>query len=314
MNLRAIDLNLLVIFDALIEDKSITRAARRVGVTPSAISHALQRLRQTFDDPLLERTATGMVPTVRARDLAKSVRAALRELEHGIGQQLEFDPATSQRTFNLQIAALTAGCLLPRVCARVRAEAPGITLVACLQPDDTEDSDDTGGSYAAGDIQLRISGRRLTPDISHQPIWRDRLVIAMRRDHPAASLPMTLELYAGLAQIAVSTAVIDTRRLDDELRRKGLAHRHAVTVLDLASAIPIVAQTDLCMVVPERCTTLYGPLRELAAVPLPFEDVAHAVDLIWHRRDERDAGHRWLRTLIVEESAPLLAPGMHPAG
>jgi DNA-binding transcriptional LysR family regulator len=103
MNLRSMDLNLLVIFDALMIEKSITRAARTVGMTPSALSHALGRLRQTFNDPLVERTPRGMVPTPRAEALIPFVRAALQSLQRGIAHQLEFDPATSERSFNLRL-------------------------------------------------------------------------------------------------------------------------------------------------------------------------------------------------------------------
>src|SRR5947209_577900 len=128
MNLRSIDLNLLVVFDALMAERSITGAAKNVGLTVSAMSHALCRLRNTFNDPLFERTSEGLRPTQRALDLAKPVSAALQELRYGIAQQLEFDPATSDRTFNIRISDFLIGCLLPRLCARIRAEAPGIKL------------------------------------------------------------------------------------------------------------------------------------------------------------------------------------------
>jgi DNA-binding transcriptional LysR family regulator len=146
MDLRRIDLNLLVIFDALMAERSISRAARKIGLTPSAVSHALRRLRDTFNDPLIERTPEGMVPTQRAQDLAKSVHAGLRQLQHGIVQQLDFDAATSDRSFTIHLSDFLIGCLLPRVCARMRAEAPGVTLVAEHLPSDGKKS------YAPGAI------------------------------------------------------------------------------------------------------------------------------------------------------------------
>jgi DNA-binding transcriptional LysR family regulator len=121
MRLRSIDLNLLVIFDALMAEKSLSEAARKVGMTPSAASHALQRLRTTFNDPLIERTARGMVPTRRAQDLIKSVREGLQQLKHGIDNQLDFEPATAARAFNIRLSDFMMDCLLPRLCARVRA-------------------------------------------------------------------------------------------------------------------------------------------------------------------------------------------------
>ena len=132
MNLRNIDLNLLVILDAVLAEKSVTRAAKRLGMSASGVSHALDRLRRTFNDPLIERTPRGMVPTQRAEDLGRHVREALKELRHGLAQQLSFDPATSERSFNIRLSDFLTGCLLPRLCARVRAEAPAIRLIRML--------------------------------------------------------------------------------------------------------------------------------------------------------------------------------------
>jgi DNA-binding transcriptional LysR family regulator len=184
VNLRNIDLNLLVIFDALMAEKSITRAARTIGMTPSAVSHALQRLRQTFSDPLFERTQTGMRPTRRARELIGFVRAALHNLQHGISQQLEFDPATSSRSFAIRQSAFMSDCLMPRLCARVRAEAPGIRLVVGQLPDDED-------PYEAGDLQIRVAARLHGPDFRRQRIWRDSFVLAARHGHPAAAKELT---------------------------------------------------------------------------------------------------------------------------
>ncbi len=121
MNLRSIDLNLLVVFDALMTERSITGAARTVGITPSAMSHALNRLRQTFNDELLKRTGRGMVPTQRALDLWRSVSPALQQMQRAVGQQLEFDPGTSERCFTIRISDYMARCAMPpirRLCRR----------------------------------------------------------------------------------------------------------------------------------------------------------------------------------------------------
>ena len=132
MNLRNIDLNLLVIFDALMAERNITRAARKVGITPSAMSHALRRLRDTFSDELLHRTAGGMVPTQRATEFWVSVRAALQHVQRAIDQQLEFDPSISERSFTVRISDYLVQCAVPRLCARVRAEAPAMDGNPCM--------------------------------------------------------------------------------------------------------------------------------------------------------------------------------------
>ena len=303
MNLRTVDLNLFVIFDALIGERSIAGAARKVGLSPSAVSHALGRLRTTFNDPLLVRTPEGMLPTQRARDLSKSVAVALQQLHHGIAQQLDFEAASSDRTFNVRLSDFLIGCLLPRVCARIRCEAPEVTLVVDHLPGDGE------RAYEPGDIQLRVNARRgIGPEYRRQRIWRDSFVIAMRRGHPALARPMTLERYLDLPHLEVSSAIIDTRPLDEVLASKDLARRAVMTIPSLAGVVPILEHTDLCAILPERWVPLYAGLDTLATAALPIAGIEYAIDMIWHRRDDKDAGHRWLRRLIEQEFAALYAP------
>lgn len=304
MNLRSIDLNLLVIFDALMAEKGITRAAKTIGMTPSAVSHALNRLRQTFGDPLFSRTPTGMAPTRRALELIPFVRAALHSLQHGIALRHKFDPETSQRTFNLRQSDFMSDCLLPRLCARVRAEAPGVTLIVGQLPDDDEDP------YAPGDIQLRVGARLHGPEYSRKRIWRDPFAVAMRSDHPARMGKLTLDRFLELPFLDVSSALVDRRSLDEVLRSRGATRRTAVTIPTLAGVVAVLAHTDLCAVLPQRWVALYSAPSELTTVllPMPLQDIEYAVDMIWHVSDEKNAGHRWLRRLIVEEFDVLYAP------
>jgi DNA-binding transcriptional LysR family regulator len=302
VNLRSIDLNLLVIFDALMAEKSLSAAARKVGMTPSAASHALQRLRTTFNDPLIERTARGMVPTRRALDLITAVRDGLQQLKYGIGNQLDFDPATAERTFNVRLSDFMMDCLLPRLCARLRAEAPGVMLVVDHLPRDGSEA------YEPGDIQLRVDARVPGPKFGRERIWRDPFVIAMRRRHPAAKSPISLDRFMELPYLDVSSVVIDTRTLDEFLESKGLTRRASVTIPSLSAVVPILQHSDLCAILPRRWVDLYSAPSRLATVPLPLDGIEYAVDMIWHSRDDRDAGHRWLRNLIVQEFAVLYAP------
>ncbi len=304
MNLRSIDLNLLVIFDALMAEKGITRAAKAIGMTPSAVSHALNRLRQTFGDPLFTRTPTGMSPTRRALELVPFVRAALHSLQQGIALQREFDPETSQRTFNLRQSDFMSDCLLPRLCARVRAEAPGVTLIVGQLPDDEENP------YAPGDIQMRVGARARGPEYRRKRIWRDPFVVAMRSDHPARMDRLNLDRFLELPFLDVSSAIVDRRSLDEVLRSRGVARRIAVTIPTLAGVVAVLAHTDLCAVLPQRWVALYSAPSELATMllPTPLQGIEYAVDMIWHVSDETNAGHRWLRRLIVEEFDVLYAP------
>ena len=301
MNLRSIDLNLLVIFDALMAEKSITRAAKTIGMTPSAVSHALQRLRQTFGDPLFERTQTGMRPTRRARGLVGFVRAALHNLQHGISQQLEFDPATSSRSFSIRQSAFMSDCLMPRLCARVRAEAPGVRLIVGQISEDEE-------AHEAGDLHIRVAARLHGPDFRRQRIWRDSFVLAARHGHPAAAKKLTQNELLKLPFLDVASAIIDRRTLDDVLRAKGLARRTMVTIPTLAGVIAVLEHTDLCAILPRRWVMLYSAPNVLAMAPLPFDGIEYTVDMVWHASDEKDLGHHWLRRLIAQEFEVLYAP------
>jgi DNA-binding transcriptional LysR family regulator len=299
MNLRSIDLNLLVIFDALMAEKSITRAARKIGITPSAMSHALNRLRRTFNDELLERTGRGMVPTQRAIELGASVRAALQQLQLAVEQQLEFDPRTSERSFTVRVPDYLVQCAVPRLCARVRAEAPNVTLVVdYLQGNEP-------GSDNPGDIQLNVCADDWGPEYRQQRVLLNRFLVAMRPDHPAAGKEMTRDLYLSLEHLTTSS--VGARMIDDRLARQGVSRRIVLTIPSLAAVIPVLEHSDLCTLLPEQWIKHYcAPGRLATAIP-PIADTEFSLDMIWRRQDERDAGHRWLRRLIVEEMILLLA-------
>jgi DNA-binding transcriptional LysR family regulator len=293
VNLRSIDLNLLVIFDALIGEKSVTSAARKVGITPSAMSHALRRLRDIFNDELLERTGRGMVPTRRAVELWKSVRAALEQLQRAVDQQLEFDPRTSERTFTVRISDYLVQCAVPRLCARVRAEAPNTTLIVDYLLENKPGTDNPG------DIQIRVCADDWGPEYRQQRVLLNNFVVAMRRGHPAAGQAMTLDLYLSLPHLTASS--VGARMIDERLAREGLSRRVALTVPSLAAVISILEHSDLSALLPEKWLKLYCEPGRLITAPVPIAGTEFTLDMIWRRQDEGDAGHRWLRQLIVEE-------------
>ncbi len=299
MNLRSIDLNLLVIFDALMAERSITGAACKVGITPSAMSHALHRLRRTFNDELLERNGRGMVPTRRAIEFWASVGAALRQVQLAVDQHLEFDPRTSERTFTVRISDYLVQCAVPRLCARVRAEAPNTTLIVDYLHGDGPGSDNPG------DIQIRVCADDWGPEYRQQRLLLNHFLVAMRRGHPAASQEMTLDLYLSLPHLTASS--VGARIIDDRLAREGLSRRIALTIPSLAAVIAILENSDLCALLPEQWLKLYCEPGRLATAAPPIASTEFTLDMIWRRQDEADAGHRWLRQLIVDEIALLLA-------
>jgi len=258
------------------------------------MSHALHRLRQTFNDELLERTGRGgMAPTQRALDLWRPVGAALQQVQLAVDQQLEFDPASSARAFTVRISDYLVQCAVPRLCARVRAEAPNTTLIVDYLHGDGPGSDNPG------DIQIRVCADDWGPEYRQQRVLRNHFVVALRRDHPAAGKEMTRDLYLSLQHLTTSS--VGARMIDERLARQGLARRIALTIPSLAAVIPVLENSDLCTLLPEQWIKHYCAPGRLATATPPIADSEFTLDMIWRRHDEGDAGHRWLRQLIVDE-------------
>jgi len=190
-------------------------------------------------------------------------------------------------------------CVVPRVCARVRAEAPNTTLFVDHLLGDRPGSDNPG------DIQVRVCAGDWGPTYRHQQLWKSPFLVAMRRDHPASRQQMTLDLYLSLPHLVVSS--VGQRTMDDRLARDDLSRRIAVTIPSLAGVVPILQHTDLCAVLPEVWLKLYSARGVLATAPLPLGDADFTIDLIWRAQDERDGGHRWLRQLVAEEISAVAA-------
>jgi DNA-binding transcriptional LysR family regulator len=295
MNLRNIDLNLLVIFDALITERSVTSAAHRVGISPSAVSHALRRLRRTFGDDLLQRTPHGMEPTRRALDLVDPVRSALQGLQHAFEQQFEFNPRTSERSFRVSISDFLVHSLLPRIVARMGVEAPKVTLIA-------EHPFRRGRALPEpGEIQLRACSEISDPNYKARRLLRSPFVVAARRDHPGFDGNLSLERYVGLRHLDISSADEASRRLEDGLAQQDLSRRIVLTVPSLSGVMAILEHTDLCAILPASWVKLHGDPGRIVTAPLPLEGVEFTIDLIWHRRDKGDPGHQWLRAIIEQE-------------
>jgi DNA-binding transcriptional LysR family regulator len=266
-------------------------------MSPSAVSHALRRLRETFNDDLIRRTPQGMAPTLRGVDLAKSLRAALQEIERAVGQQLYFDPRTTERTFQMCISDYLTLCFLPRLCVRLREEAPNVTLVADYFRSGTEPNLDEPGI-----IHVRVCfNAARSRNYNRKRIISHPFVVAMRRDHAAAKKQMTLDLFLELPFIKASEAVVGSRVVEAALEAQGLSRRIAITIPCLAAVVPILQHSDLCAILPEHWIKLYSAPDSLATAALPLATVQYTVDIIWHRGDDKDAGHRWLRGLIEEE-------------
>jgi len=293
-NIARIDLNLFVVFDAIVREGSISAAARSLNLTQPAVSHALARLRERLDDDLFVRRGRQMAPTARARSLIGPVREALTGLQSCLSSEPAFDPASARRPFVLGLRDGLEACVLPPLMKKLMADAPGIELQSL-----TVSRRDTLRELAAGrldlamDVQLPVSG-----DICQQPLVESPLVVLMRKGHPLAKKTMMLNDYLGAAHVLVSS-----RRRGPGLEDFGLAqagHQRDITLRcqHYQAAMEVVAATDLLLTLPDVLAERLADRRFVSAA-LPLQMPAMAMHLYWHRDLDGDPGHRWLRGLLL---------------
>jgi len=297
VHLPSVDLNLLVALDSLLAEASVTRAAKRVGITQSAMSHSLGRLRELFRDPLLVRTKTGMTPTVRAKALVDPIRRALDEIERAIAERPTFEPSTARRTFTIATQDYGEALILPALLARIRSEAPFVDLVARPLADD--------GIAMLEDDSAEIVLGPTIPDqagIYCQRLFNERFVCLVREDHPRVRGRMTLDKFVSLPHMLIAPRGRGRGPVDEALSKLGRERRIAVLVPHFLVAPHIVAQTDLCLTLPERIARQFVSMLPLRILDPPIELSGFTVWQGWHERWSRDPGHLWLRSLFVEVS------------
>jgi DNA-binding transcriptional LysR family regulator len=295
VNLRDFDLNLLVIFTTIMKQQSITKAANELGLSPSAVSHALSRLRTMLNDQLFYRTAKGLEPTERAKEIIVQIDDGLSYLSNAISSQQQFVPAVSKRVFSMQIADYVSGFFLPSFSKRIRTEAPNITI------DILPFSISADSVWDRFDVQIRLTPGRLKPKaVKSKRLMADDVVVIMRPDHPQASEPMTAELYASLPHVKLSQSSTGTTVIDDVLAERGLL-RHPAFIVSSWDTIPdLLLETDLIAIAPSHLMSLDPRLRSLKSAPLPLEEVVFSFDLCWSESSEKESGHKWLCDTIVD--------------
>ena len=299
MHLRTIDLNLLVIFEALIAERNVSGAARRLGLSQSAVSHALRRLRTTFRDELFVRTPGGMEPTARAMEAAEGVRVALEQIERTIGQPAAFDRATAVRTFNLRISEYVSSYLLQRLCPLLRQQAPGVQLNAAHFTGSPRDDEIVGDEIH---VRLGESHPALSQKIDRLRVLEEKFVVLINNANPASGRRLTLARYASLPHVKVA-GTVGTNVIDEALHARGLKRNVVFNVPSWRDARRIVGSTDLIGAIPARWAADPDSPQPCSELPLPLKDVRFAIDLMWHTRYGRDPGHIWLRSVIAAQFA-----------
>jgi DNA-binding transcriptional LysR family regulator len=299
MDLHGVDLNLLVAFDALMAERSVTRAGTRIGRTQPAMSAALSRLRGLFGDELFVRGPTGLQPTPRALDLAEPLGHALAEIQRTLDFTHQFDPATSSASFTLGLSDHPAFLLLPRLVDALRVQAPFVSLRInnVTHRDDAVSILDNGGADLTIGVPVSLSpGGR----IFSQPLFEDRFVCIVRRDHPVAGKPLDLETFVGLSHLLVSPEGERYGHVDAALAAQGLKRRLAITLPQMYAAPSVVARSDMIATLLRGIIQASGQTDKLAILPLPLDLEPVSFVMSWHRRNEGHPAQRWLRSRIGE--------------
>jgi DNA-binding transcriptional LysR family regulator len=293
LNRGVFDLNLLVVFDAVMQERSVTRAGGRIGLSQSAMSHALNRLRYMLKDELFVRTPEGMVPTPRAEMLAQPLRDAFREMQLALAPAT-FDPAQSDRCFTLAVSNEAAVVLVPPLVAAVAAAAPAVRLD--LRPRGATDIDEL---LDRGDLDLALDGMdRPGERFATAPLLDDPFVIVMRNFHPASRRMLSAADFAALPQLEIASSRDGDGSIDEWFADRGLVRRIALRTPYL-SAAPIVAQSDLIATVSRgiaQAFVRHHPLQ-LSQPPPDFPRVRTVMR--WHRRLDHHPAHRWLRDIVL---------------
>lgn len=282
----------LVALHILLEERHVTRAARRLGLTQSSMSHRLQRLRDALGDPLLVRTKGSLVPTPRAEAIAGPLAAALRALHAAVAPPARFDPATTPYTLSLALPDLLLP-LVPGLLAELAAEAPRIDLrisgiTAAL-----------AGSLAAGDPALALAPVGFVGDAAiARPLGELRFGVVARRGHPVLDRPLTVARWLAHPHVVVRIGNERANLVADELSRRRLVRRVGVEVPAFLAGLLIVARSDLLMNAPIPLVNEVADTLDLVVcdAPIPLPRVPFA--LLWHERFQSDPAHRWARERV----------------
>lgn len=292
--MSAPDFNLLITLDVLLNEGSVARAAKRLRLSPSAMSRALARLRETTGDPLLVRAGRGLVPTPRALELRERVSQLVQEVEAVLRPAEQPDLMHLERTFTLRTSEGFVENFGAALIALVAAQAPGVCLRFVHKPD----KDSTSLRDGTVDLETGVVGKAASPELRTQGLFRDRFIGAVRLGHPLGDDAITLACYAAGSHISVSRRGLQTGQIDEALEPLGLKRRIATIVGGFSMALALARGSDLIASVPERHTANLRTGMRSFELPLSVEEFT--VAMLWHPRLDADPVHRWLRGCLRE--------------
>jgi DNA-binding transcriptional LysR family regulator len=286
------DLNLLVTLDVLLSEGSVASAARRLRLSPSAMSRALARLREATGDPLLVRAGRGLVPTPRALELRERVGPLVQEAEASLRPAQMLDVSKLIQTFTLRTSDGFVETFGADLVARVATEAPGVRLQFVLKPD----KDSTPLRDGTIDLETGVVDERIGPEVRAKVLFQDRFIGVVRNGHPLSQGEITPARYAAGRHILIARRGFDGGRIDAAFEALGLKREIATSVGSFSAALALARGSDLIAGVPERLTaTLRAGLFSFA-LPIPVAE--WRLSLLWHPRMEADPAHRWLRGCV----------------
>lgn len=300
MKLSHFDLNLLRVLDALLREKSVTLASRRLGISQPAVSGSLQRLRKAFEDPLLTRSGQAMELTAKAEALIAPVRDALHQVQSVLDVSPEFTPSLARRTFNLAMSDYCAQVVLPSLVRRLSREAPTVSCVVqeTLRLDVT--------AMEAGDVDLQIKLDNLRPltggneksSLQWAPLFTDRLVCVVAKDHPLGSVVSIAEY---LSYPHASAGSIQTFTMVGEIHRAANVTVHNRITIGSVGRLPfLLPGTRMIALLPLRLVASRAAELGLRLIEPPFDIPVITETAVWHKRSDSDPGHVWLRNLLLD--------------
>jgi len=306
LNFRTLDLNLLRVFDEVMAERSLTRAARNLSLTQPAVSNALRRLRETLGDELVQRSGQGMAPTPRAVAIWPAVREALQQLQESLIPS-EFEPGKANTTFVLAMADATAAELMPGLVETLDQEAPGVSMrvlpLTTRDPRrllDEETCDLAVGYFPSllADLTAHAQSGEPLPFL-HQRLYDGEYVCVMRKDHPLATGPFSLNRFCAARHMLVSFSGRPYGFIDEALASLGRERQVVLTVNQFFTAGRVVANSNLLTVLPRHFVRVTGIADQLVLRPLPFDVSPVHVDAVWHRRSQQRSAHMWLRLAVA---------------
>src|SRR6266481_5115689 len=294
------DLNLLRVFDAILQTRSVTTAASNLHLTQPAVSKQLNRLRELLDDPLFVRTNEGMAPTPRAEALAGPIRHALSEVHHAIERQLGFDPMTSDRTFRIFLSDLGQTVFLPKLLELIAREAPSVNIHTVQVPP----SRMRGVALESGDVDLAVGYfEEFEGSIHQQVLFEEHYVGMVRANHPTIRNTISFEQFLQTPHLVYQPSggghSSQESVVDKAFWAAGVERRVAVRVAHTMGITSMVSNTDLLVVVPHRLARACAALVDVTVLELPIDIPKFNIAQYWHERFHTDPGNRWLRGVFA---------------